>query len=1295
LTLEEARDASLYHEGRASHAAAGPPDAANKKAPQQGRGHEGGQGRRRAPEARDETPGQAGSGTKDSDPGRAPPKARCSYCTAMKLRGADKHDDANCWKNPANAHLVPEWYRQRRAAKPADKASKEQAAASGSGSPPTEGTFMVMSGHEGTPGTSLRVVEASMEGPSGTTRSLELLIDTGSDVTLMSSSLAAILGAKVHPLTIYIEPPRGESAFVCITPERLCRVKGGHIETEAVAGTWKPSEITTNDEADLKRTTEHSTVTKYIRGILTRRAHDVHVSGVNLLRLKELVHCKQMLEATVDLSDQQDALNTTDDDEMPLHNGHDVVEWLVRDLHPTPAVGGKPLKDGMTFIRAREPFDRGFFAAPCGVVSSGGGELAVSLRSALVERRHGSKVHVMAGAGLIEGSVPKDEWDEIRLKMRQFVGTLSDGVRPALKEPMEFPNFNTFWCAVFVDELVRLGIKHFVVCPGSRSTPLTIAVTQHPQATHVVHTDERGAAFYALGYAKATGLPAPVIVTSGSAVANLLPAVTEAHESRVPMLLLTADRPSELRDTGSNQTMNQTDIFKPYALWTRDFAPPCESAPIRSLLSDVDYAVGECLQQNGVVHMNMQFRENLAPEGGAVRGGQYGEVSAFRVPEDSRFTRWQLRSTEPLTRVARPARRAIEDDAVKELISSGTVVLVVGALSSPMDAAAVDAMAEALQCLVLADAVSGCRRECLPSLCLSSQAVLDMLQLSRPTVIRLGGALISKQVQAWMSSKMGPVKEHIRVMDVPRRHDVDWNGTIVVDATCAEFARMVDDLTLDPAVLRTNRSLRDRIHAISSRAEKRIQAELGEECTAVGYAVGLGRATNLLIGDVAAIHDLNSLVQLANYLNGGGIVGDVKIPPVKIVVSNNNGGSMFKFVPIGKYAEDVAYNENFRTPNAQVAFAGAAKMLGLEGSKKVDDLAGMIESLDHSGLTEIVSGGADTGILPSYRVWREDLSPVYHSLDFWISSSRQRWLNCAGAQVPKTSQDEDVALRRRITAAVGEVVEESLRLHPGVKLRQAATVWVSSPEALFVSSVSSEAVVLSYSDWLACEELTAKYDILSISLPGHGSSQASEGSTLFDYGMSATIANLRGLVKDLINNKPVTVCGYSQGGRVALEWARRAPGDITRLIVIAASTAVGGPAIRERRWRSDCAWAEKLESPNLDLGLFLTKWYGSGSVFADLPTRRPEEFFGQWLPSRVGDANPSGWAKSMLAMSQAWSVDCSEVPVDRFIAGALDSKYSNMKVSLAIESDRVILPDVGHSLLWEVDCETLIHAAKL
>ncbi|KAF4726320.1 hypothetical protein FOZ62_008156, partial [Perkinsus olseni] len=241
----------------------------------------------------------------------------------------------------------------------------------------------------------------------------------------------------------------------------------------------------------------------------------------------------------------------------------------------------------------------------------------------------------------------------------------------------------------------------------------------------------------------------------------------------------------------------------------------------------------------------------------------------------------------------------------------------------------------------------------------------------------------------------------------------------------------------------------------------------GTISTAIGYAVGLGRATNLLIGDVAAIHDLNSLVQLANYLNGGGFVGDVKIPPVKIVVCNNNGGSMFKFVPIGKYSDDVAYNENFRTPNAQVAFAGAAKMLGLGGSKKVDDLAGMIESLDHSGVTEIV---------------------------------------------PKTSQDEDVALRRRITEAVGEVVEESLRLHPGVKL---SFIRGGSPgKAPLVLLHGWMGSAKSYSDWLACEELTAKYDIVSISLPGHGGSQASEGSTLFDYGMSATIANLRGLVKD-------------------------------------------------------------------------------------------------------------------------------------------------------------------------------------
>ncbi|EER05384.1 menaquinone biosynthesis protein, putative [Perkinsus marinus ATCC 50983] len=341
-----------------------------------------------------------------------------------------------------------------------------------------------------------------------------------------------------------------------------------------------------------------------------------------------------------------------------------------------------------------------------------------------------------------------------------------------------------------------------------------------------------------------------------------------------------------------------------------------------------------------------------------------------------------------------------------------------------MEAVAVDTIAEQLDCLVLADVFSGsCRRECLPSLCLSSQAVVDMLELSRPTIIRMGGALISKQVQGWMSSKMGPVKEHIRVMDVPtRRHDVDWNSTIVVDATCAEFARMVDALNVTTEALTSNRLLRDRVHAISGRIEERVHAELGDECTepnisralatfassqkecvvisssmscrnfdtfvstsvvssgdldvaigqcplrtniprsscsrgvsgidgtistTIGYAVGCGLSTNLLIGDVAAIHDLNSVVQLANYLNGGGMVGEVRIPPVKIVVCNNNGGSMFKFVPIGKYSEEVAYDKNFRTP-IEVAFAGAAEMMGLKGSTKVEGLSEMVECLGHN-----------------------------------------------------------------------------------------------------------------------------------------------------------------------------------------------------------------------------------------------------------------------------------------------------------------------------------------------------------
>ncbi len=125
-------------------------------------------------------------------------------------------------------------------------------------------------------------------------------------------------------------------------------------------------------------------------------------------------------------------------------------------------------------------------------------------------------------------------------------------------------NINAIWAWLIIEELVRSDVTMFFVSPGSRSTPITTAIARHPEAKAIVHFDERGAAFAALGYGRARRQPAVWVTTSGTAVAKRLPAVIEASIDTVPLILLTADRPRELRQTGANQTIRQPNIFGDY-----------------------------------------------------------------------------------------------------------------------------------------------------------------------------------------------------------------------------------------------------------------------------------------------------------------------------------------------------------------------------------------------------------------------------------------------------------------------------------------------------------------------------------------------------------------------------------------------------------------------------------------------------------------------------------------------------------------------------------------------------------
>ena len=156
------------------------------------------------------------------------------------------------------------------------------------------------------------------------------------------------------------------------------------------------------------------------------------------------------------------------------------------------------------------------------------------------------------------------------------------------------PNLNHLWTKLLIEELVRNGVDTFCVAPGSRSAPLSVAVARHDRARCIVHHDERGAAFHALGYARASGAPAAVVTTSGSALANVWPAVVEASLANTPLLVLSADRPPELQDTGANQTMDQVRFFGNFVRWSTSLPCPSTSIDPAVVLTTADQAASRC-----------------------------------------------------------------------------------------------------------------------------------------------------------------------------------------------------------------------------------------------------------------------------------------------------------------------------------------------------------------------------------------------------------------------------------------------------------------------------------------------------------------------------------------------------------------------------------------------------------------------------------------------------------------------------------------------------------------------------
>jgi 2-succinyl-5-enolpyruvyl-6-hydroxy-3-cyclohexene-1-carboxylate synthase len=275
----------------------------------------------------------------------------------------------------------------------------------------------------------------------------------------------------------------------------------------------------------------------------------------------------------------------------------------------------------------------------------------------------------------------------------------------------EAPNRNTLWGRVVVQELVRSGVHDVCLTPGSRCTPLTNAFVEHPEVRTFTHIDERSSAFFALGRAKATGRPTPLVCTSGTALANYHPAVMEAANARVPMLLLTADRPRVLQDSGANQTVDQEKLYGDAVRAYRTLPEPAvEDRKVRALRTAVARAVTTSTRDAGPpgpVHLNVPFEKPLEPTPVA------GDVPDDWADESHALAASGRADERPYvaTTPGRPDLSAADRARVVEAIEDAERGLVV---AGPADAPTPDrdallGLARATGFPVLADPLSGLR----------------------------------------------------------------------------------------------------------------------------------------------------------------------------------------------------------------------------------------------------------------------------------------------------------------------------------------------------------------------------------------------------------------------------------------------------------------------------------------------------------------------------------------------------------------------------------------------------------
>jgi 2-succinyl-5-enolpyruvyl-6-hydroxy-3-cyclohexene-1-carboxylate synthase len=543
---------------------------------------------------------------------------------------------------------------------------------------------------------------------------------------------------------------------------------------------------------------------------------------------------------------------------------------------------------------------------------------------------------------------------------------------------LDSTNRNTAQASALVEELARCGVRHAVVAPGSRSTPLAVALRRQPAIEVSVVVDERCAGFLALGAAHASGTPVAVLCTSGSAAANLHPAVVEADEAAVPLIVLTADRPPELRGIGAGQTIDQIKLYGSAARWFCEVgtheADDEGLVHYRSVACRA-YATARGEPRPGPVHLNVAWREPLAP---VPIEGDVTATSPLAL---------EGRGDRPLTAVAGAVASpepALLDELAERIAALPRGLILAGRQTDPALAAPVASFARAAGYPILAEPTSqlrcGAHDRDLVAWPYDALARAAPGRLAPELVVRFGDMPTSKSLRRWIASLEGLRQIVVdpaagwnepsrRAETIVRADRVavarglaerlepsagDWIGlwASASQAAAESFASRLAEIgeLTEPGVhhaLASAYADGELVYTASSMPIRDQEAFLPSVATdvrflcnrgangidglvssGVGAAIASGRPTNVLLGDLALHHDMNGLVAIREAST-----------PVRVVVLDNGGGGIFDFLP---QAEAMAEDEFESLMNTRVDLdlSRVASVYGLEHRRiaSVDEL---------------------------------------------------------------------------------------------------------------------------------------------------------------------------------------------------------------------------------------------------------------------------------------------------------------------------------------------------------------------